>query len=163
MRTRRIAREAAVQALYQCDTCNDWSAELVDLFFEQFIQVTESQHSAENTLFAKKAINGAINHLDFIDQLINESSIHWQVSRMSRVDRNILRLAVYEICFEPEIPSSVSINEGIELAKRFGADDSANFVNGVLDKAARTIATDPLRVESLESASSGLKLVSNAS
>jgi len=161
MRTRRRAREVAVQALYQFDSCDDWSDQLLDLFFTRFVDPDQGDHTEDNLRFCRAAIAGVAQRLSFIDQIINESSIHWQVARMSRVDRNILRLSVYEICFEPDIPPSVSINEGIELAKRFGADDSPNFINGVLDKVARTVAAQPERVENEPAAVGGLKLASN--
>jgi transcription antitermination factor NusB len=88
--------------------------------------------------FARILIDGVIGALSQVDQLITQASKNWTVGRMSRVDRNILRMATYELAFMPDIPPNVSINEAIEVAKRYGTDDSPMFVNGVLDR----IATD---------------------
>ena len=160
MRSRRKAREAALQALYQCDTQADWSSEAIDLYFEVYCRPPEAgdddtltdldpadQASApaqnarqENLQFARRLIDGVIDNGDFVDSRISEASIHWKIERMSRIDRNILRLAVFEMAMMPEIPLNVTLNEAIELAKRYGADESPMFVNGVLDKVARGIS-----------------------
>lgn len=163
MRSRRKAREAALQALYQCDTLEDWCSERIDLYFEIYSSSLDCVPSAnstpsceapdkaeadaafakqkavqlENLQFAKTLIFGVAAHLKEIDQRLSEASLHWTVPRMARVDRNILRLACFEIGFLTEIPLNVSINEAIELAKLYGAEESPMFVNGVLDRVAR--------------------------
>ncbi|MCB0334005.1 MAG: transcription antitermination factor NusB [Bdellovibrionales bacterium] len=150
MKSRRKARESALQALYQCDTCANWLDETIELYFKQFTEERElSSKSAheENYLFARKLIFGARDFLLFLDKQITTASTHWNIERMSRVDRNILRLAVYEMAFCDDIPSSVSINEAIEVAKRFGSDDSPTFVNGVLDHVARLFRQHPELIE----------------
>jgi transcription antitermination protein NusB len=139
MKSRRRAREAALQALYQCDTLQDWSAEAVDLYFKVFQSESSpiaEDSSQENHDFARALIGGVIEHLSEIDDQISSASTRWSIGRMSRVDRNILRLASYEIAFVPDIPVNVSINEAIEIAKRYGTDDSPMFINGVLDNVA---------------------------
>jgi N utilization substance protein B len=149
MKSRRKAREAVLQALYQSDTLGDWSEAACDLYFKIY-QTESSERSssesepaeipashAENISFARGIICGVSSKLSEIDSHITASSTHWSVARMARVDRNILRGAVFELLFHPQTPCSVVINEAIELAKRFGSDDSPMFVNGVLDHVAR--------------------------
>jgi len=139
VKSRRRAREAALQALYQCDTLQDWSEAAVDLYFTAF----QSEHSAvqhpadmENCTFARELVMGVASHLAEIDDQIAGASTRWSINRMCRVDRNLLRLAAYEIAYLPQIPVSVTINEAIEIAKRYGTDDSPMFINGVLDNLA---------------------------
>ncbi len=143
MGSRRQAREHALQALYQCDCLQDWSKEAIELYFECFHGQDESDiNSSEGEVshqFARSLISGVISNLTTIDLCISSSSQNWSLNRMSRVDRNILRVATYELAFLPEIPPNVSINEAIEVAKKYAADDSPMFVNGVLDKIAGII------------------------
>ena len=139
MRSRRSAREAVLQALYQCDTLGDYSRGVVDLYFDIFHGIRESEVAPaieENYRFARRIIEGVALHLEEIDEKIGSVSIHWSVVRMPRVDRNILRMALFEIEYCSDIPINVTLNEAIEVAKRFGSDDSPMFINGVLDKAA---------------------------
>lgn len=84
--------------------------------------------------YIEKKCNDIIAHIKELDEMINEKSTGWKTSRMSKVDLAIIRVAVYEISFEDDIPFKVSINEAVELAKKYGTDDSASFVNGVLAK-----------------------------
>lgn len=156
MKSRRQAREAVLQALYQCDSLCDWNSRMIAPFFSHFIESTAE--GADNIAFAQELLHGIFENLDAIDELISSSSANWSLSRMSRVDRNIIRLATYEICFRPEIPKSVSINEAIEIAKRFGSDDSPMFVNGVLDKSATLFSQ---RAPSAENVPPSLKKVAN--
>ena len=155
MRSRRKAREAVVQALYQCDTLGDYSPEIIDLFFERYYPVEEvgpiplegrdatlNQIEA-NLRFAHALILGVIEHHTEIDIQLSLSSSHWSIERMSRVDRNILRLAAYELIFKDDIPLSVAINEAIELAKKFGSEESPMFINGVLDNLGKNLLPNP--------------------
>jgi N utilization substance protein B len=89
--------------------------------------------------FASELVNGVIAHLADIDGRIAEKSKHWSMARMARVDLNILRLAVFELLYRPDIPKNVTMNEAIEVAKKFGAEDSASFVNGILDEIASNV------------------------
>jgi transcription antitermination protein NusB len=142
MKSRRKAREAVLQVLYQCDTLDDWSAEVVDTYFKVFHggdYSAESVASHENYKYARRLISGVAEKLAWLDQRLSAASTRWSLSRMARVDRNILRMAAYEMEFVEEVPISVSINEAIEIAKHFGADDSSTFVNGVLDSIAVTL------------------------
>jgi N utilization substance protein B len=144
MKSRRQAREAVLQLLYQCDTLGDFSEDCLNLYFEIFQTCVEDEEdveekisntsSDENILFCREVALGVINRHQQIDAEIEKASTHWSVNRMSRVDRNILRIATYEILQMQEIPPKCSINEAIEIAKRYGNEDSANFINGVLHK-----------------------------
>ena len=144
MKSRRKAREVVLQALYQCDTLNDWSEEIVERFFSNFFSADPetsvpgdlAELERENIKFAREIIRGVCLHLNDIDTEISAISMHWTLARMARVDRNILRLAAYEMLFISDIPLSVTINEAIEIAKRFAGDDSPMFINGVLDQLA---------------------------
>ena len=89
--------------------------------------------------FASELVSGVITHLSDIDERIAEKSKHWSMARMARVDLNILRLAVFELLYRPDIPKNVTMNEAIEVAKKFGAEDSASFVNGILDEIASSV------------------------
>jgi transcription antitermination protein NusB len=156
MKSRRKAREAALQALYQCDTTGDHSTQAVDLYFEIFhpqareqpLDDEEENGTSEKPIlgehqeFSAQLANGVLAHLQEIDTQISAASTHWALHRMCRVDRNILRLATYELLYRPEIPLSVTMNEAIEIAKRFGSDDSPMFINGVLDHVAKLLEKD---------------------
>jgi transcription antitermination protein NusB len=92
----------------------------------------------EGKSFFRQLAAGVMANRDQIDALINGASENWRISRMATVDRNILRLSVYELVYLDDIPPSVTINEAVEIAKRYGSEDSPSFVNGILDKIART-------------------------
>ncbi len=149
MKSRRKAREAALQALYQCDTLGEWTSECVDLYFNTFkpetggVPATVELAPNDNVTFSKTLIHGVLEMLHFVDAQISAASTNWSINRMCRVDRNILRLAVYEIAFLDDIPVSVSINEAIEIAKSYGTVDSPMFINGVLDNVAGNIKAHP--------------------
>ena len=102
------------------------------------IQLFFSQEESESTEEEKRYISGKYGNiaakLPEIDALINERAKGWTVERMGKVDITIIRLAVYEICYDDDIPTGVAINEAVELAKKFGQDESAGFINGVLAK-----------------------------
>jgi N utilization substance protein B len=86
--------------------------------------------------FAEELVSGTISNLVKIDKIIQESAEHWKVDRMAAVDRNILRFAVYEILYRNDIPPAVTINEALEIAKKYSSSDSVPFINGLLDKIA---------------------------
>lgn len=164
MKSRRRAREAALQALYQCDTLEEWTAEAVDLYFAQFsagpvpesvpsvaaphtvLEVDRKHYEAEaaNRQYARALVDGVLANRNFLDRKISAASKNWTISRMARVDRNILRIACFEMTLVPEVPLSVSIDEAIELAKSYGGDESSVFINGVLDKIAKDLSAIPL-------------------
>lgn len=128
--SRRLARETALQVLFQRDLTKESliTAEIVERWAVEFL-VPETSRP-----FAQSLVDGTIAHLDEIDQTIASFAQDWTLSRMANVDRNVMRLATYEILFCPDIPRRVSLNEAIELAKRFGGEESAKFVNGILDR-----------------------------
>ena len=92
--------------------------------------------------FARELVEGVRTHRERIDALIAASAEHWRLPRLSRVDLSVLRLATFELLGRPEIPHSVTLNEAVEIARRFGSEESAGFVNGVLDHIARQLAED---------------------
>jgi N utilization substance protein B len=128
MGQRHRSREIALQALYQLDITEAAPHEAVDLFFEHF------ESPADLRPFAELLIFGVCRHRAEIDRLIESVSANWRLQRMSIVDRNILRLAVYELLHCADIPPKVSINEAIDLGKKFGTADSGPFINGILDQ-----------------------------
>jgi N utilization substance protein B len=116
----------------------------VEFFFEHFASVGDIEDGEIVEVggdYCRALVPGVIKHLADIDNLIGLASTNWSVARMTAIDRNIIRIAVFEIHFSEDVPTKVSINEAIEIAKDFGSDDSPKFVNGVLDK----IATLPKR------------------
>ena len=131
MGTRREARELALQALYQLDVTGEGDpGRGLALFWTHF----EAPDDVRG--FARELVQGVGEHRERIDALVAESAEHWRLPRLSRVDLNLLRLATFELLARPDIPASVTINEAIEIARRFGSEDSAAFVNGVLDHVA---------------------------
>jgi transcription antitermination protein NusB len=133
MGSRRKAREAAVQVLYQIDLSGEDPEPALALFFQHLTPDGEARE------FAGELVRGCVAQRDAIDAKIREVSRHWRLERMARVDRNILRLGTFELMFLPDVPRKVTLNEAVELAKRFGDEDSPAFVNGVLDRIASEI------------------------
>jgi N utilization substance protein B len=130
MGSRRKAREAAVQMLYQLDLCGLEAAQVTQLYW-QHLGV-----AAERDEFADQLVVGCAKVQEQLDAKIRSVSKHWRLERMARVDRNIIRLATYELMYQNDIPRRVTLNEAVELAKRFGNEESPAFVNGVLDRIA---------------------------
>jgi len=133
---RTRARELAMQALYQLDVRGRELLEVIGEFF------AENEPDSFTRGLASKWTNGTWENLAQCDELIAGSTIKWQLSRLPPVDRNVLRLAVYQLKWCPEIPPRVVINEAIDLAKKFGSDKSGSFVNGVLDAIFKKIGSD---------------------
>ncbi len=130
---RSKARECALQMLYQWDLIHTPVDEvLVDYW-------TAHEEEPETKVYASDLLRGVVADTDRIDTAIAEAADNWDIRRMATVDRNILRIATLEILLRDDIPPKVAINEGIELAKRYGDQDSSKFVNGILDRVARTI------------------------
>ncbi len=134
MGLRRDGRQAAIQFLYQLDT---HSPEDVEVALEAFWKQNEvPKKTAE---FAGPLVRGVLAKKPEVDAKIRTLADNWDFERLAVVDRNILRLAIYEMLFCPEIPPVVSINEAIEIAKKFGTAESGKFVNGLLDRAKRDL------------------------
>jgi N utilization substance protein B len=132
MGPRRKGRELALQALYQLEMTGDSSPRAVELFLSHF------EGGAEAKDFARRLIAGVGASRAEIDQVIERAAEHWKLSRMAKVDLTILRLAAYELLFCPDIPVNVSLDEAIEIGKRYGSADSATFINGILDQVAHS-------------------------
>jgi transcription antitermination protein NusB len=130
--TRRKGRELALQALYQIEITNDPSAGAVELFLRHF------EGTAQAKEFARRLVSGVVSQRPAIDRTIEQSTENWKLARLAKVDLVILRLATYELMFCPDIPNAVSLDEAIEIGKRFGSADSAHFINGVLDQVAQS-------------------------
>ncbi len=124
---RRIAREAVLLSLYQIDLKGEEASYALSFSIESL-----SIESEDIIRFAQRLLLGIIEKMDEIDEILDSLSKKWKLQRMSYVDRNILRIAVYEIIYEDETPYKVAINEAIELAKLYGDNKSSQFVNGVL-------------------------------
>ena len=135
MGRRRDGREAAVQFLF----CADINAELTPADIDGFFATIRPAKPKVRD-FAKVLATGVCEHREQIDRVISENTDNYELERVSAVDRSILRLAVYEILFCEDIPNVVSINEAIEVAKRFGTEESGRFVNGILDNLNRVLA-----------------------
>jgi len=126
---RRAARELAVQFLYQSDLGGDSVGESLPLFWQTQIEAGDTARK-----FAEELIHGVIEHRAIIDEKIAKYTEHWDLPRIAAVDRNILRLAIYEMLFRDDIPPVVSINEAVDIAKKFSTHESGAFVNGILDR-----------------------------
>ena len=133
MGVRRDGREAAVQFLFSKDINNDISLDGYDSFFS----LCTAKEKAK--VFAKELLVGILQNKESIDEKIVAHVDNFQLNRLSAIDRNVLRLAIFEMMHCEDIPPAVCINEAIEISKRFGTEDSGSFVNGVLDKIKRNL------------------------
>ncbi|MDO8784962.1 MAG: transcription antitermination factor NusB [Syntrophales bacterium] len=127
MRQRRKAREVALKVLYELDILNVDVEEAIELFWNNF----EAHKGARE--FSSLLIEGAWKNRDYIDSLISSCSENWSIARMSRVDRSILRMAVYELLYCKDIPPRVALNEAIDIGKLYGSENSGAVINGILD------------------------------
>ncbi|MCR2803108.1 transcription antitermination factor NusB [Paenibacillus soyae] len=135
---RRLAREIAVSSLYQMEMNEVTAAEAVDMLMDELRQDNEigadPKEIGSTDEFARELVFGVLERKQAIDGMLQQFLTGWQVDRLSRVDRQVLRLACYEIVFRDDVPPKAAINEAIELAKHFGTEESGKFVNGVLGK-----------------------------
>jgi N utilization substance protein B len=123
---RRKARTLALQALYEIDTSGHKADDVTGRL------LAEEDFTEENEAFVRDIVSGVIENKDKLDQSIREHAPAWPIEQLPVIDRNILRLAIFEILIDNRVPVKVAINEAVELAKTFGADRSSKFVNGVL-------------------------------
>ena len=128
MPRRSRARQVALQALFQLDVQPELDEGAVCAF------VRRRCGRADLAEFALSLVEGSRRHADAIDALLTDAAENWTLKRMAAVDRNVLRLGAYELLYHPGTPPKVAIDEAIELAKRFGSNDSSAFVNGILDR-----------------------------
>ncbi|MCS7182560.1 MAG: transcription antitermination factor NusB [Thermoanaerobaculum sp.] len=127
MGVRRRGRELALQMLYQ----HELSGASLEEMTQRFEELEQAPPQARE--FALTLVRGVMAHQQAIDRQVAEQAEHWRLDRMAAVDRNILRLAIFELLYQPDTPPAVVIDEAVELAKRYGSEQSGPFVNGVLD------------------------------
>lgn len=130
--TRRQARKTAFKVLFQVDVGK------IDVDDAMIHMLDEDQTALTDISFLRRLVEGTIANLPEIDRVIAETAVEWKLERMLATDRNILRLAVYEILYCPDIPDSATVNEAVELAKTYGDDHSGKFVNGILGNVVRS-------------------------
>jgi len=134
MGARTSGRQAALQMLFGIDAAADADAEAtIRAFWREF------EADPEGRSYADSLVRGVAGSLERVDELIRTSSTNWRLERMARVDRNLLRMAAYELLEQKSVPRAVILDEAIELAKLFGSEDSGAFVNGVLDRIAEEV------------------------
>ena len=132
MGIRREGRELALNYLYQLDL----GVENLEGVLRQISE--DRSASARVRRFAGQLVEGVWNNQQAVDALISQNLTHWKLDRLTRTDRGLLRLAVYEMKFDPEVPGKVAINEAVEIGKKYGGEESARFINGVLDAVLHT-------------------------
>jgi N utilization substance protein B len=133
--SRSRCREWALQLLYQAEYTGHRQGEIVR-FYRHF-------HKREKVpAYLEKLVEGVTVYQEELDALIRQHSEHWRLERMAAVDRNLLRLALYELLHQPSIPAKVVINEAVELAKRYGSEESGSFINGILDHVRQNVGRE---------------------
>jgi N utilization substance protein B len=136
---RRRSREFALQVLYQLDITRQDALRAMAQSRDHFSQ------EAERDGFAERIVLGVLERGQEIDRLIGKYSENWRLDRMSRIDRNILRMAIFELLYCEDIPPKVTLNEAIELGKRYGSEDSGSFINGILDRIQNEAVRKPIQ------------------
>ncbi len=140
MGNRRKSRELAMQALFYMDMGQNDSKEMLERFCKNFTPASKARP------FFLKLVNGVIQTRSEIDTIIERFSSNWKISRMPCVDRNIIRIAAYEMFCCPDIPSTVSINEAIDIGKKFGTEESGAFINGILDSIRMSLEEEKIEI-----------------
>jgi len=135
MGARHSGREAALQMLFQMEASGATADEAIELFWRSF----GADADPESRTYADQCVRGVEASREAIDKHIGEASQHWRIERMTRVDRNVLRLGSWELVERTDVPRAVVLDEAVELAKTYGNDDSSSFVNGVLNKVADAV------------------------
>lgn len=138
MATRREAREWALQVLFHLDVNPDKPEKVLRWFWQEY-----DAADARNRAFVERVVLGVGEHRKEIDDLITQYAENWSLHRMGVVDRNVLRMAIFEMLYCEDIPPVVSINEAVDVAKYFGNDESGRFVNGIVDRIRKTIQREP--------------------
>ena len=133
MGARRSGREAALQMLFQLEASGERASRVIELFWRSF------EADPEGRPYADELVSGLETRLADVDKLITAASNNWRLERMSRVDRNLLRMSTWELLAKKDVPRAVVIDEAVELAKSYGTEDSSAFVNGVLDRIANDL------------------------
>jgi N utilization substance protein B len=135
---RRKSRESALQVLYQLNITKQEATAAFTQFEEHFLPDGVPED------FVKRLVHGVLEHRPELDRLIEQYSEHWRIDRIDMIDRNILRMALFELLYCEEIPPKVTINEAIDLGKRFGSEDSGSFINGILDRVQNEVVKKPV-------------------
>jgi len=146
---RRRSREFALQVLYQIEIAKQDAIKVVAQFQDHFFI------GAERDDFLERLVLGVSKHRQEIDRLIEQYSENWRLDRMNIIDRNILRLAAFELLYCKDIPPKVTLNEAIDLGKRYGTDDSGGFINGILDRIQNEAIRKPLQAKRVRVNSDG--------
>lgn len=133
MGARTSGRQAALQMLFGIESAGMDADTCIRSFWREF------EADPEGRVYADSLVRGVVAHRDRVDELIRTASTNWRLERMARVDRNLLRMAAYELLEQKAVPRAVILDEAIELAKQFGSEDSGSFVNGVLDRIAEEL------------------------
>jgi N utilization substance protein B len=141
MGIRRRARELAMQALFYMDVHHNASPQMLQRFCDNFIPPQKARP------FFLKLVNGVLESQPQIDALIERFSKNWRVKRMACVDRNVMRIAVFEMLFCQDIPPKVSINEAIDVGKKFGTEESGAFINGIIDRIRMAIEKGEIQID----------------
>ncbi len=131
MTTRRKSREYALQALFSIDMLEEYHEEYSLEMVQELCQMMSVPDSGQDYFF--DLVTGVFKHLKEIDKVIAKTSSNWKITRISTVDRNIIRIAIYEIFYKDDIPNKVAINEAVDIGKKFGSEKSGAFINGILD------------------------------
>jgi N utilization substance protein B len=134
--SRSRCREWALQFLYQAEFAGPHQPEALERFWHHF------QAEGPPPAYLLELVSGVTSHLEELDVFIVRYSEHWRLERMTIVDRNLLRLAIYELLYQPNIPVKVVINEAVEMAKRYGSEASGGFVNGILDQVRMSVGRE---------------------
>jgi len=135
---RRKSREFALQVLYQLNISKQDPLTALTQFREHFLSDEEAD------AFQNRLVLGVLEHCSELDQLIERYSENWRLDRINLIERNILRMAIFELLFCEEIPPKVTINEAIDLGKRYGSEDSGSFINGILDRIQHEVVRKPI-------------------
>lgn len=139
MGRRRKSREFALQVLYQLNITKQDVITALTQFQEHFLSNGEADE------FLKRLVLGVLEHCQELDRLIEQYSENWHLDRINIVERNILRMALFELLYCEEIPPKVTINEAIDLGKRYGSEDSGSFINGILDRIQNEVVRKPIQ------------------
>lgn len=138
MRKRRKSREFALQVLFQLNITKQEAIKALSQFQEHFSSDGEADE------FLKHLVLGVLEHRQELDRLIEQYSENWRLDRINIIERNILRMALFELLYCEEIPPKVTINEAIDLGKRYGSGDSGGFINGILDRIQNEVVRKPI-------------------
>jgi N utilization substance protein B len=139
---RRKSRESSLQVLYQLNITKQDATAVFTQFEEHFLP----DGMADD--FVKRLVHGVLEHRVELDGLIEQYSEHWRIDRIDMIDRNILRMALFELLYCEDIPPKVTINEAVDLGKRFGSGDSGSFINGILDRVQNEVVKKPVEPKS---------------